>query len=74
MAHDPSLAKSQGLILNQLKQRSRSNGYTPATRTKSFNLSKLKNTQIPENSTKQVNEKINNQISSTSNQEEWIIL
>ena len=27
--------------------------------------------QIAENSTKQVNEKINNQISTTSNQEEW---
>ena len=30
--------------------------------------------QIAENSTKQVNEKINNQISTTSNQEEWDII
>ena len=39
--------------------------------TRSFNLSKLQNTQVAENYMKQVNEIIKNQTSITSNQEEW---
>ena len=42
-----------------------------ATCTRSFNLSKLQNTQVAENYTKNANEIIKNQISTTSNQEEW---
>ena len=40
------------------------------TGTRSFNLNKLKNTQVPDNYMKQVNEIIKNQTSTTSNQEE----
>ena len=40
------------------------------TGTRSFNLSKLKNTQVADNYMKQVNEIIKNQTSTTSNQEE----
>ena len=42
-----------------------------ATGTRSFNLSKLQNTQIAGNYIKQVNEIIKNQTSTTPNQEEW---
>ena len=42
-----------------------------ATGTRSFNLSKLQNTQVAENDLKQVNEIIKTQTSTTSNQEEW---
>ena len=42
-----------------------------ATGTRSFNLSKLQNTQVAENHMKQVHEIIKTQISTTSNQEEW---
>ena len=42
-----------------------------ATGTRSFNLSKLQNTQVAENYMKQVNEIIKTQTSTTSNQEEW---
>ena len=42
-----------------------------ATGTRSFNLSKLSNTQKTENYMKQVNEIIKNQTGTTSNQEEW---
>ena len=39
--------------------------------TRSFNLSKLQNTQVAGNYMKQVNEIIKNQTSTTPNQEEW---
>ena len=42
-----------------------------ATGTRSFNLSKLQNTQVAENYMKKVNERIKNQTSTTSNQDEW---
>ena len=42
-----------------------------AASTRSFNLSKLQNTQVVKNYMKQVNEIIKNQTSTTSNQEEW---
>ena len=42
-----------------------------ATGTRSFNLSKLQNTQVAENYRKQVSEIIKTQTSTTSNQEEW---
>ena len=42
-----------------------------ATGTRSFNISKLQNTQVTENYMKQVNEVIKTQTSTTSNQEEW---
>ena len=43
-----------------------------ATGTRSFNLSKLENTQVAENYMRQINEIMNNQTSATSNQEGWI--
>ena len=42
-----------------------------ATGTRSFNLSKLENTQVAENYMRQINEIMNNQTSATSNQEGW---
>ena len=42
-----------------------------ATGTRSFNLSKLQNTQVAENYLKLVNEILKTQTSTTSNQEEW---
>ena len=42
-----------------------------ATGTRSFNLSKLQNTEVAKNYMKQVNEIIKTQASTTSNQEEW---
>ena len=42
-----------------------------ATGTRSFNLSKLQNTQVAESYTKQLNKIMKNQTSKTSNLEEW---
>ena len=59
--HNPVIAKIQIKWMDTKK----------ATGTRSFNLSKLQNTQVAENYMKQVNEIIKNLIRTTSNQEDW---
>ena len=77
MTHDPLIATSQDLIINQLYIANIQIKWTNtkrATGARSFNLSKLQNTQVAENYMKKVNERIKNQTSTTLNQEEWNII
>ena len=77
MTHDPLIATSQDLIINQLYIANIQIKWTNTKRVtgaRSFNLSKLQNTQVAENYMKKVNERIKNQTSTTLNQEEWNII